>query len=37
MNNTIYDFLAKNCGLVERGHNIDIDQEDTYKTSQNNN
>ena len=31
MNDTIYGFLAKNYGLVERGHNIDIELEDTYK------
>ena len=30
-NDTIYGFLAKNYGLVERGHNIDIELEDTYK------
>ena len=24
-------FLQKNYGLVERGHNIDIELEDTYK------
>ena len=31
MNDTIYGFLAKNYGLVERGHNIDIELEDTNK------
>ena len=31
MNDTIYGFLAKNYGLVERGHNIEIELEDTYK------
>ena len=31
MNHTIYGFLAKNYGLVERGHDIDIELEDTYK------
>ena len=31
MNDTIYGFLEKNYGLVERGHNIDIELEDTYK------
>ena len=31
MNDTIYSFLAKNYGLVERDHNIDIELEDTYK------
>ena len=31
MNDTIYGFLAKNYCLVERGHNIDIKLEDTYK------
>ena len=31
MNDTIYGFLAKIYGLVERGHNIDIELEDTYK------
>ena len=31
MNDTIYGFLAKTYGLVERGHNIDIELEDTYK------
>ena len=31
MNDTIYGFLAKNYGLVERGHNIDIELEDTHK------
>ena len=31
MKDTIYGFLAKNYGLVERGHNIDIELEDTYK------
>ena len=37
MNDTIYGFLAKNYGLVERGHNIDIELEDTYKNFSNNN
>ena len=31
MNDTAYGFLAKNYGPVERGHNIDIELEDTYK------
>ena len=31
MNDTIYGFLAKNYSLVERGHNIDIELEDTCK------
>ena len=35
MNDTIYGFLAKNYGLVERGHNIDLELEDTYKNFSN--
>ena len=31
MNDTIYGFLAKHYGLVKRGHNIDIELEDTNK------
>ena len=31
MNDTICGFLAQNYGLVKRGHNIDIELEDTYK------
>ena len=31
IDDTIYGFLAKNYGLVERDHNIDIELEDTYK------
>ena len=31
MNDTIYGFLAKNYGLVERGHNMDTELEDAYK------
>ena len=31
MNDTIYGLLAKSYGLVERGHNLDIELEDTYK------
>ena len=31
MNDTIYGFLAKNYGPVERDHYIDIELEDTYK------